>query len=466
MPLIVLFRRTTILPEMLELKGLVLKPRLMDGRIVSMSSNVADFLKKNEKIKNTNLLVGILQAMCNDADKGICHSANLYLTDFRASLRKFMLWVLLGSHIPFFVLLFYKHAPFTELIKYQLCCYVLMYLLEMALQYRYIGFTKVFYTHWYDKIMNFDLLLVSMIRSDVKNIKNLCNSQVLQETVEKFAESNSSLANGLLTHTVMLSARLEDFLNVQQKTNGISAQTVVMSLDDCIKRFTEVHENLRQINAGFEQAFDTLTKINKSNKNEINAINKNAEMLFDLRENFKTYKSEAVSAEITQLQKTAGLLENNVGSAFAAISNAMSQNFTRLEAGYDEFFDMCKNMSETMLSNYEEKSASLLTSLSDSLVGEFAVIKERMEKLASAIEGTSEATKIICETFFDFTQYNKAPDFMDKITKFVKFSGKLKDAADKLIVYEKLAALGLAEDRSEEANSKNGNAADDEAGKE
>jgi hypothetical protein len=441
-PVLVFFRLTAILPEMAVLKGLVLKPRLKGGNIVSISNDFAAFMKKNTNLKETNMVIKTLRTMCGDADKGICHNPGLYLSGFRAVLRKFVLWVLLGSHIPLIVLLFLETEPFPELVKCQVCCYVLVYALEMALQYKYARFTRLFYANWYDKILNFDLLTVSMIRNDTEKIKQLSNSKDLLEAVDKFTASNRMLSNGLESSTAMLSARLDEFLNIQRKTNGINAQTILVSLDDCIGKFAEVRESMREIAKNAENSLDSLTALSKSRKNEINAINRNTDILSDLRERFKTYQSEAFLSELSHLQEITESLENNVSKAFLSIDTVITRNFSRLETGYDRFFDMCKVLGEAVSDNYEEKTASILALLSNNLVSEFAAIRERMDKLTDGIRGTSEATRILCETVYEFTQYTVSPGFMGRIGKYVNFSGKLKDAADKLISYQKLTQLG------------------------
>jgi hypothetical protein len=441
-PAVIFFRHTAILQEMVSLEGLILKPVLKDGNIVSISNDFTAFINKNTSIKKGNIIIKMLQTMCNDADKGICHNPTLYLSNFHAILRKFILWVLLGSHVPLIVFLFIKVIPFAEIIKYQVCCYVLIYILEMALQYKYAQFTQVFYTSWYDKILNFDLLTVSMIRNDTEQIRKLSNSHDLLEAVDKFTSANSILSNELSSHTTMLSARLDKFLNIQQKTNGINAQTVLLSLDDCIKKFSEVYENMRGIARDVENSLNSITALSESKSFEINAINKNTDVLSDIRGQFKTYQSEALSSELNHLQKITESLENNISKAFLSIDSAVTQNLSRLETGYERFFDMCKTLSESMSEKYEEKTASILTLLFNNLVSEFTAIRERMDKLTNVITGTSDATKVLCETVFEFTQYTMSPNFMGRIANYVNFSGKLKDAADKLISYQKLAELG------------------------
>jgi hypothetical protein len=146
-------------------------------------------------------------------------------------------------------------------------------------------------------------------------------------------------------------------------------------------------------------------------------------------------------------------LESNVGKAFLSIDKAITQNFERLVTGYERFYDMCKALGESVSGKYEEKTVEVLTLLSNNLVQEFVNVKRETEKITGVIEGTSQATKLLCETMYDFTQYTESPNFMGKVSNFFNFSNKLKDAAEKLISYEKLVSLGdVTTDRQSEEN--------------
>jgi len=441
-PIIIFFRLTSISPEMMSLKGLSLNPRLKEDNIISVSNNFNAYMDKNSNLNERNIVIKMLRIMCNDADKGICHKPELYLSIFSAKLRKFTLWLLLGSHIPLFYCFFVEIMPFTEIIKYQICCYFLIYILEMVLQFKRAQFNRIFYSNWYDKILNFDLLSVSMIRNDIERIQKLSNSHDLLEAVSKFTAANYNLSTELSFQVKMLSARLEEFLNIQQKTNGINSQNIISSLDDCVKKFSEVYEIMQGISKNIHNSLNSLTAVSLSNKDEINAINKNTDILYDLREQFKTYQSKAFSTELTYLQKLSESLENNINKTFLSIDASVSQNFSRLEVGYDKFFDMCKSLCELMSDKYEEKTISVLSLLFNNFISEFISIKEKVDKLTNAITGTADSTKILCDTVYDFTKYTESPNFMERISNYINFSNKLKDAAEKLISYQKLAELG------------------------
>jgi hypothetical protein len=441
-PVIVFFHLTKIYPELASLKDLSAQPKLKAGNVVSVSCDFDKFMRGHPNLKESNLVVKALRAMCEDGKNGICHNPNLYLSDFRGRLRKFLLWILLGSHIPFLILLFLEIMPFAELAKYQVCCYVLTYMLAMALQYKYAQFARLFYGTWHDKILNFDLLSVSMIRNDMEQIKKMSNSRDLLETVSKFTETNERIFSGLTLHTTMLSEKLDGLINLQERTNGITAENVLLTLQDSIVKYREINAHFQAISEHIRNSFESMTKLSDRKKEEINAVNKNSELLLELRENFKTYQSEAHKTELAQLKSITESLENNVSKTFLSIETAITQNFLRLEAGYDQFFDMCKALTETMSEDYEEKTASILTLFFNKMVSELTIIKERTDRLSNVIEGTSGATKILCETVYDFTQYTMSPDFMGRIANYANFSRKLKDAADKLISYQKLTALG------------------------
>jgi hypothetical protein len=422
-----------------------LKPKLKKGNVVAITNDFDAFMRKNPNLKESNIVVKALRTICNDANNGVCHNPNLYLSNFRATLHKFVFWILLGSHIPLISLLFLEfmmpYAPYAEIIKYQICCYVLIYILEMAVQYKYAQFTRCFYNNWYDKILNFDLLTVSMIRNDTEQIKSLSNSHDLLEAVNTFTEVNANLSATLTSHTNMLSQKLDGLLNQQDKTKSINAENVLLSLDDSIIKYREMNVHFQAISENIRNSFESLTRLSQNKRDEINAINKNTELLLDLRERFKTYQSEAFKTELAHLQSITTSLENNATKAFLSIDTAVTQNFSRLETGYDKFFDMCRTLSESMSDKYEEKTASILTLLFNNMVTEFMTIRERTDRLSNVITETSNATKILCETVYDFTQYTMSPGFMERIVNYPNFSRKLKDAADKLISYQKLVEL-------------------------
>jgi hypothetical protein len=95
-----------------------------------------------------------------------------------------------------------------------------------------------------------------------------------------------------------------------------------------------------------------------------------------------------------------------------------------------------------MSDEYEEKTVSIMVLLFNNMISEFVTIRERIDRLSNVITETSDATKIICETVYDFSQYTMSSKFMGRIANYSNFSKKLKDAADKLISYQKLAELG------------------------
>jgi hypothetical protein len=431
-----------IRPEMLHLKGLVLTPKLKDRTVVSISNNFDVFMKKNPALKYHNIVIKLLKIMCNDANNGDWRNPNFYISDFRSRLQHYVFWVLLGSHVPMLFLLFFERSPFAEILKFQVCCYILIYVLEMIIQYKISHFTKIFYGAWYDKILNFDLLSVAMIRNDVDQIKKLSNSHDLLEAVYKFTESNAKLSTDLTSHSKVLSEKIDELLHLQDKTKSINTGSILLSLDDSISKYREINAHFQVISEHIRDSVENLTKLSKNKKDEINTINKNTEILLDLREQFKTYQSETFKTELTQLQMITASLENNVSKAFLSIDKTITQNFERLESGYDKFYDMCKALSESVSDKYEEKTVEILSLLSNDLMREFINMRKETEKITSVIEGTSQATKLLCETIYNFTQYTESPNFMKKVGNFFNFSNRLKDAAEKLISYEKLTSLG------------------------
>ena len=442
LPVIIILRYNRIDIELFELKGLELTPQKLDNNIVGVSNNYEAYIQKHPNLKKSNVIIKILKDICSNAGKGIFVNPNLYISSYRSTLRKYVLWLLLGSHIPLLFLLFTQTALLAEIVKYQICCYILIYILEMIFQYKHALFTKIFYANWYNKILNFDLLTVKMIRNDVEQITNLSNSHDLLESINKFETINAELSNNLISHSKMLSDKLDELLKMQQKMNGINSQSILLSLDDSVARYREINAHIQVVSESIRNSVDCITKLTEERKDEINAINKNSGLLSDMRDRFINYQSEAFKAELAHLQQITTSIDNNAGKAFASAGNVITQNFVRLEEGYDRFFDMCKSLSTAISNDYEEKTASALKIFLDNLISEFSEMKKQTEKSVQVIENTSQSTELLCKTVYDFTQFTMAPDFMSKISKFGTFSARLKDAAEKLLSYEKLASLG------------------------
>jgi hypothetical protein len=331
-------------------------------------------------------------------------------------------------------------------------------MLEMAIQYKHSRFVKIFYAKWYNHILNFDSLTVKLIRDDVDKINKLSNSHDLLEVVNKFEETNAALVNSLSLHLKMLSEKLDELINTQKTANGISARSVLVSLDDSIAKYGEINAHIREISESMRSSLEDMTRLSKNRKDEINAINKNAGLLLDIREQFKTYQSEVFRRELAQLQAITASLDTNVSKAFVSASNVITQNFERLEEGYDKFFDMCKALGEAVSSDYEEKTASVLTALFNGMLSEFLEMRKQTEKATEVIERTSEATELLCKTVYEFTRYTMSGSFMGKIGGFVNFSKTLRNAAEKLISYETLSSLGeVAADGQYAKKKKEGN---------
>jgi len=440
-PVIIFLKDTRIDTELLELNGLKLTPKLLDGNITGVESNYKEFIAKHPKLKKNNIVLKIFKNICNDAGNGISYNPNLYIFSFNSTLQKFVFWILLGSHIPVIYLILIKDVLFSQIVNYQVCCYIAVYILEMITRYKHAQFSKVFYANWYNKILNFDLLTAKLIRNDVERIKDLSDSRDLLEAVNRFERTNTSLANSLLTQSGMLSNKFDELINLQNRMNGINPQSIILSLDDSIMKYREINAHIQVISENIRNSFESIIKLSKSRKDEINSINKNSEMLSELREQFTNYQSEAFKKELDQFEKISDSLNNNVSNAIKSSSYTIEQNFQRLKEGYDKFFDMCDELRKAVSANYEEKTASALTSFYNTLLSEFEEMRKQTEKTTEIIDKTSQATEQLCKIVYEFTQYTMSPGFMGKISKYGNFSNRLKEAAEKLISYEKLVSL-------------------------
>jgi len=443
LPIMIFFRYTRIDNELLDLKGLKLTPRLVDGNVVCVSNNFSAFMKMNPTLSLSNAAVKIFKDICTNAESGNYYNPNLYIVSFKTTLRKFVLWVLLGSHIPLLCLLLIFGIPFGIIIRYQVFCYLLVYLVEMAVQYRLGNFSRILYTNWYNRIMNFDLLTVKLIRYDVEKIKELTNSRELLEAANKFEGANTTLVEYLSKQTEMLTGKMDQLLNIQQQSNGITAQSILLSLDNSIEKYKEVNEHIQAISGSIRDSYQSITGLSEERKDEINSINKNSELLLDIRENFKNYQSEAFKTEISQFQAIGTSLDHNVSKTLVSAGNIIEQNFKRLEEGYSQFFDVCKELGRVMSGNYEEKTASALTLLLNNLTSEYSETRKIMEKTGKLIEEAAQVNELLCKSVYEFTQFSTVPPPKEKITGLKTYFKRVKDARKELFSYFRYVFSGI-----------------------
>jgi hypothetical protein len=269
------------------------------------------------------------------------------------------------------------------------------------------------------------------LRNSTENNTLLSAITVLSKTVEK--------ESALLMHTTSsMSLKLDEFIQLQKSHEDITYQNVADSLGEALKKAAELGTAFDAICTRIDRSLSGLIEITKMNKVDINAINKNAALLSEIKELFTAYKSDALSAEISHLQQVTNTLKNNISTVFALIEETIKRNASGLSASYEKFFETCKRFTDSISENQDSKTTAALQALNDNFLQKTAAVNEQALLLENAIKETSNSTRTLCESVYDFTQFTLSPTFMEKIRNHINFSQKLKDASAKLLSYDKL----------------------------
>jgi hypothetical protein len=362
-PIIVFEKRTVVTNEMISLADhIMLKPTFDDDKnVVSIYNSFAEFLKKNPKIKGNNIIIKILHHMCDDAKRRIKLNPNAYILDFKDSCNRFVFYIFISVHIPFIGFCL-KESLGSLLIGIQVISYVFILLLKIGVDYKFSSFCKNFYTCWYDKILNFDLIIINELKPSVLSALNSDINNNLLATVKSFSDDDERRCTMLATTTQELSSKLDELIKIQTGNEGITPESIITSLDAVLERVTSLNSLLDDTNETINNSLSSI--INVSNKNELDiaAINQNTDLIKELKEMMLLYKSNTLSSELTQLGKITSTLENDIGKTFTSIDDTIRKNTEKLLASYENFFAICETFNSKISENYEDDTIKSLKS--------------------------------------------------------------------------------------------------------
>jgi hypothetical protein len=227
--------------------------------------------------------------------------------------------------------------------------------MRIIIRNKYSKFKEMFYRKWYNNILNFDLIAINGIKSDIQKDINSNESGTLSELVSKFIGMNIALDDNIQQSTSVLTEKLDEFLKLKQTGGFASYQDVIASMQSGIEKTGELGGSYEQIHANINTALSGLNELIASPKTNIDALNKNAALLKKIRDKFSSYKEKAYSAELTQLKKITSTLGENIDNTFVSIETALKKTTQSLGDSYDRFFYICTMFNETYSATVDSK---------------------------------------------------------------------------------------------------------------
>jgi hypothetical protein len=450
-----LYKQTRITQRMIDLVGLNIKPITEGNNVIKIITSFNNFVKVNPKISKDNFVMKTLSLMCIDAKAGKRVAPALYIAQFKAMCDNFLAYIFISAHLPLIASLYFANLDIQSAVLLYAISFVLILILKAITDGRVSVFSDIFYRKWYNRLLNYDLVAIKELKPVILDSLKSDNANQLLAAVNAFAESDKSRCNMLLNNTLLATEKLDKLLNLNESTKAITWENIASSFGQNLESVSNISEALNAICDNINKTLPALTKLADKSRIDINAINKNAKLLFELRESLSGYKSSAISKELEHLEKVAATLEGTISNTFANIDSTISDSDKDLRAGYDAFFKICEQFNQTVKEHLETATTAELKVLHDIFIKELDRIAIKNANLEKAVADTSESTKTLCESVYDFTQFTLEPNFMNKISRYANFSRKLSDAQAKLLSYDKLVKLyeSVNGDNSEDSQS-------------
>ena len=355
LPYIFIFKVTSLNPKLAALEGLILNPRLdINGNTVSIDNNYSAFvlgIQLGKYALKHNINVKILKLMCEDAKLGKKYNPQLYLCELKNTNERFFLFMLISSFFPVTMILIRNSSwalnNMTIVILFQMLCSGLVILINILVKYRYLKFKEVFYRTWYDRILNFDLLVINEINKNILKDAKTGENTELAALLAKFTEINTILDENINKSALLIDKKLDEFISLKQNDKLVSYSDTLNALQVGMEKSAELCSSYSQIAENINTSLSGLNDLISIPKTDIQIINKNAALLYELKNNFKNYKDTSTEAEILNLKNVTKSLAFNADSAFTSIETALKKTTENLSASYGRFFEMCEKFSKT-----------------------------------------------------------------------------------------------------------------------
>ena len=406
-PAFILFRINTLTSELIELRGLIITPELNKEKNVKYAgTNFQEFSEQFPKTFKYNIWIKLLKSMCDDAQQGIRHDPNIYIIRCKHIFNMFFGFILLGSFIPLIITEIF--SPELTLLFIHTICIFLVFVLYRIFSYRQVKIQGIFYTYWYDKILNFD---TSAVNELIPVILNSIENTELPTAINYLAEANQKLADTFIRNTEDMSSKLEEFSKLQKAGEGVTNQNITETLDKNINQISGLGLIYNDIASKIDSSLLHLVNAANTHINEINAVNENTSALYDIKKLFSEYKSEALIAEIKHMQEVTGSFGSTVNNAFTNIEASAKANLDNINNSYNDFDKMCEKLIETLSENNDTKVSEAIKSLNENIIMKYNQFQDQIILLEKSIKEASASTEKIYESFNNFYKLTQSSSF-------------------------------------------------------
>jgi hypothetical protein len=350
-PMTLFLRRLRITSEFKELKNMVSEPKYdKEKNVVSIKTNFDIFSKNLEKSIRSTYPFKILQRICTDVNNGKRYSPSLYLSLYKNYQNRFLGNIFLASHIaPVIILVVANYSLdslFDVLLSLQFIWYILVIAGQRLLSRNFNIFSEIYYSIWYDKLLNYDMLSINALKDKVFNKTHFVTPAEINKMFMEMQNVFKEHIKILLLSSEKLSTILETFAGELKKGDVVTAETIIVSLEENVKRFDYLCGQLENAALLSKESYKGLSKFIDVHKIDVNVINTLANEFSNLRCTLAGYTNTAEIASIEKLASITSTLENSINKTFVSIEETVKANADDLSKSYDRFFEICKLLVE------------------------------------------------------------------------------------------------------------------------
>jgi len=351
---------TSVPKDVAALKGLELNPVYnKDGNVITMCNNYDDFIssvKISDFHQKNNVLIKILKQMCADANLGESYHPEIYTSILKNFYDRFFQIMLLLSFFPVAACIISEtvRGGVYSLLLYQLLCCGLVAAVNIFIKYKYSAFLRLFFREWY-KIINFDLAAVNEIKSIIQKESFSEKTDSFNHIILNFMKLSTSLNEQVSASTSLISGSIEELKKSREGEKTASGLDIIETIESGIAKTAELNTAYDNIAEKFNMALNSLNEYSAAAKPDINVINKNAQLLREVRDMFSKYRDEAQDEQRKALKKAAEKLDKNVSGAFSSVEAALKQTSEKLKNSYKSFSEVCEQFNKNYSNAIDSK---------------------------------------------------------------------------------------------------------------
>jgi hypothetical protein len=166
------------------------------------------------------------------------------------------------------------------------------------------------------------------------------------DALSRFEAASESVGAALENVLLPLNKNLETLAGLMETGRGLTIENLTVFLDDNFKKMTALCERLEAVSGKMQSSYDNIIALSETQKPDINALNKQATLLVEIKQSLAEYQEKAYDKELNALETVCDSLDKNAAQTFASIDTTIKASTEKLSGAFEEFYKLCMVVSE------------------------------------------------------------------------------------------------------------------------